>query len=130
MGLLFAIVFVGAFLGVVFVLPAFHYWRRLGDGIVTVEEWRLFLRWVITGIFVPFLVWVFFNTGFITAPVWPTVAPVSAGIGAWRSSFETLASGAAFLISSYWAGITSAWLLCRVFRLVARHRFFGLCAAW
>jgi hypothetical protein len=133
MGLLFAIVLFGAFLAVVFVLPAFHYWRRLNAeaDAFTLEEWELFRRWVWTGTLVPFALWLFFNTGFITAPVWPTVAPLNAGLTAWCKSFEHPALAGAFLISSYWAGITFAWLLWRVRGLVASQQvFFGLCGAW
>src|SRR3954463_4927529 len=102
MGILFAIALAGLFFATIFVLPAFYYWKRLGGDELTVEEWRLFRRWGITGNLVPFALWIFFNIGLITPPVWPTVAPMSAGLGAWWKSFDAAASGSAFFITSYW----------------------------
>src|ERR1043166_5042194 len=99
-----------------FIMTAFHYWRRLCGGEFTVEEWRFFLRWLWTGIAVPLALWITFNTGLFGAPVWPFVAPLSAGVGAWWKSFAGAVSGGLFFISSYWAGVTFAWLLWRVFQ--------------
>lgn len=131
MALLFGILFGGVVIGAIFVLPAFHYWRRLAGNEFPEEEWRLLLRWLITGTFIPFALWFFFNSGLMVPPVWPTVAPLNAGVALWWKSFENLAGGAAFLISSYWAGITFAWLLARVFSLVeSRRDFFILCGTW
>ncbi len=131
MRLLFSTLRVGAFFAALFILPAFHYWRRLGEDGLTVEEWRLFRRWVCTGTLVPFALWVFCNTGFLMPPVWPTVVPISAGLAKWENSCDELVIGSAFVILSYWAGITFAWLLVRVFVLAAsRRNFFILCGVW
>ena len=131
MGLLFFTVLASGFFAALFVLPAFHYWRRLGDGVLPLEEWWLFRRWVWTGLLVPLVLWVFGNTGLLLPPVWPTVVPMSAGLGKWEKSCGDLLIGSAFLISSYWAGITFLWLLGRAFARAARRRdFFILCGAW
>jgi hypothetical protein len=114
-----------------FVMAAFHYWRRLCDEELTVEEWRLFLRWSCTGIAIPFVLWLTFNTGLLGAPVWPYVAPISAGVAAWWKSFAHAASAGLFFISSYWAGVTFAWLLWRVSQRVGdRGTFYGMCLGW
>ncbi|HTD66371.1 MAG TPA: hypothetical protein VK846_07570 [Candidatus Limnocylindria bacterium] len=131
MGLLLVILLTGFVLVAVFILPAFHYWRQLGDGEFTREDWRLFVRWVWTGNLVPLVLWIFFNTGLVTPPVWPTVAPMSAGFSVWWKSFEENAGAGAFLISSYWAGITFAWLLWRISDAVSNRRhFLILCGTW
>jgi len=114
-----------------FVLTAFHYWKRFCDDEFSVEEWRLFLRWIATGLAFPFVCWFLFNTGLIGAPVWPNVASVSAGASAWWKSFYTPLTYGWFLISSYWVGVTFVWLLWRVGeRIEERGKFFGVCAAW
>ena len=131
MGLLISTLLAGGFFAALFILPAFHYWRRLGDDGLTVEEWHLFRRWVWTGTLVPFVLWVFCNTGLLMPPVWPTVVPMSAGLVKWEKSCSDLVIGSAFLISSYWAGITFAWLLVRAGALAASRRdFFILCGVW
>jgi hypothetical protein len=114
-----------------FVLTAFHYWKRFCDDEFSAEEWWLFLRWIGTGLLFPFVCWFLFNTGIIGAPVWPNVAPLSAGVGVWWKSFYGPLSCGWFFISSYWAGVTFVWLLWRVGEHVEeRGKFFGICAAW
>ena len=131
MGLLFSTLLAGGFFAALFILPAFHYWRRLGGDVMTVEEWQIFRRWVWMGLLVPFVLWVFGNTGLLMPPVWPTVVPMSAGLAKWEKSCGDLIIGSAFLISSYWSGITSLWLLGRVSALAGRCRdFFVLCGVW
>jgi hypothetical protein len=128
MGLILAI-----FIGGVFAMLASFYWRRAGDEDAEwrTDEWRLFRRWLLTGCVAPLLLWIFFNLGIVGPPVWPAVAPVSAGWAPWWKSFDEFAFASAFLISSYWTGITFAWLLCRAFVLAESGRdFFILCAVW
>jgi len=114
-----------------FIMAAFHYWKRLGDDEWTEDEWRLFLRWVWTGAAVPFALWLVLNTGLPGPPVWPSITPMSAGVGAWWKSFDDAAAAGLFFISSYWAGVTFVWLLGRVFeRTDDRRTFLGMCFAW
>lgn len=114
-----------------FIMTAFHYWKRLCDDELAEDEWRLFIRWLWTGTAVPFVLWLLFNTGLLGPPVWPFITPMSAGVGAWWKSFDNAASVGLFFISSYWAGVTFAWLLWRVFeRTDDRRTFFGMCFAW
>jgi hypothetical protein len=127
MGLFFAI-----FIGGVFALMALHCWKRLEDDArLSVDEWRLFLRWLWTGCITPLVLWIVFNLGFFTAPIWPNVTPITAGWAAWWKSFDAFSFISAFLISSYWSGVTFAWLLCRVFaRAESGRDFLVLCAVW
>jgi hypothetical protein len=127
MGLFFAI-----FIGGVFALLALHCWKRLDDDArLSVEEWRLFLRWLCTGYVTPLLLWVIFNLGIFRAPIWPTVTPISAGLAAWWKSFDNFSFVSIFLISSYWTGVTFAWLLVRMFtRAESPRNFLALCAVW
>ena len=114
-----------------FVLTVFHYWKRFCDDQFVVEEWRLFLRWTATGLLLPFVCWLLFNTGVMGAPIWPTITPVSAGTAVWWKSLYGPLSYGLFFISSYWAGVTFVWLLWRIGeRLEERSQFFGICAAW
>ena len=96
------------------VLTVFHYWKRFCDDQFVVEEWRLFLRWIATGLLLPFVSWFLFNTGLLGAPIWPTITPISAGAGIWWKSFYAPLNCGWFLISSYWAGVTFLWLLWRI----------------
>lgn len=114
-----------------FVLTVFHYWKRFCDDRFSVEEWRLFLRWIATGLVFPLVCWAIFNTGFIGPPIWPSVTPVAAGVGLWWKSFSPPLNYGWFLISSYWAGVSLMWLLCRIGeRFDERKQFYGICAAW
>ena len=106
--------FFASIIALCFVMIVFHYWRRL----LVVEElvgdeWREFLRWLGTGLIVPFVLWVVFNMGWLGGPVWPYVRPLSNGIGFWWDSFRLIAGGGLFFISSYWAGISLLQLLWR-----------------
>lgn len=127
MGLILAIL-----IGGVFAFMALHCWKRLDDAArLTAEERRNFLRWLGTGCVTPLVLWIIFNLGLFMAPVWPTVTPITAGWAAWWKSFDTFSFVSAFLISSYWAGVTFAWLLCRVFaRAESARDFLTLCAVW
>jgi hypothetical protein len=115
-----------------FVLVAFHYWKRLADhDQLNAEEWHLFVRWISAGLLVPAFLWIAYNFGFLGPPVWPTVAPISAGWGAWWGSFSGPAAAGIFFISSYWAGITFVWLLGRLYaRTENRRSFARICLAW
>ena len=127
MGLIFAILIGGAF-----AYLALHCWKRLdGNAILSVEEWRLFLRWVWMGWVTPLVLWIVFNLGLVIPPVWPTLTPIAAGWAAWWKSFDTFSLISIFLISSYWTGVTFAWLLWRVFaRAESRRGFLTVCAVW
>src|SRR5688500_15270486 len=100
------------FFGGVLVFMSFHCWKRLEDASrMSQEEWRLFLRWLLTGCITPLLLWFVFNLGLFTVPIWPNVTPITAGWKAWWDSFGSFSSISAFLITSYWTGVTFAWLL-------------------
>jgi tetratricopeptide (TPR) repeat protein len=95
-----------------FVFVAFHYWRQLGSNeALNLDDSRLFVRWTITGLIFPTLLWLAFNVGWPGVPVWPTVQPIRAGFLPWWNSFVQPAAAGTFYISSYWAGITFLWLL-------------------
>src|ERR1051325_2023 len=114
-----------------FVMTAFHYWRRFCDETFTIEELRLFLRWSGTGLLLPLACWFFFNMGIVGPPVWPSIAPVSAGAAGWWNSFHQPLAAGWFLISSYWAGVTFIWLLCRAIGCFEeRKTIFRDLAAW
>ena len=108
-----------------------HYWKRLcGDEWVE-EEWRLVNRWLWTGIVVPLILWLLFNTGLAGPPIWPLIKPISAGVGAWWHSFDNAAAAGLFFISSFWSGVSFAWLLWRLFeRTDDKRTFLGMCFAW
>lgn len=123
--------FFAIIIGSSFVMTAFHYWKRLcGDELVG-EERRRFVRWVITGAAIPFLVWVILNSGAASGPLWPYVAPMSAGLNVWWNSFRTPASVAFIFIASYWSGVTALWLLVGVWeRTEDRQKFRSVCRTW
>jgi len=126
MSLLVVIIIAG-----IFVSTAFHYWKRFCQDESPMAELTLFLRWFLTGVVVPIALWFVFNTGFLGGPVWPTVAPMSAGASVWWSSFQRSWLAAVFLVSSYWSGVTFLWLLWRIFERVGdRRSFLGTCFAW
>ncbi|HWN93816.1 MAG TPA: tetratricopeptide repeat protein [Methylomirabilota bacterium] len=126
MGLFFAIIVSGSF-----VMMAFHYWKRLCHDQLAGEEWIFFLRWLGCGVGVPFTIWVIFNTGAMGGPLWPYVAPLSAGMKVWWQSFRLPAAAGLVLIASYWAGITFVWLLARIWECSDdRAKFRRVCLAW
>ena len=120
------------FFGGVLVLMSFHCWKRLEDSPrISSDEWRLFLRWLLTGCITPLLFWFVFNLGLFTVPIWPNITPITTGWKAWWDSFHGFSSISAFLIASYWTGVTFAWLLARVFvRAESKRDFWVLCGVW
>ena len=124
-------VFFAIILAASFVMIAFHYWKRFcGDQLVG-EEWHEFLRWIFCGAAVPLFLWFSFNVGFFGSAVWPTVAPLSAGIGVWWSTFDRPAAAGVFFVTSYWSGITLVWLLARTGqRAQDRDKFLAVCRSW
>src|SRR5688572_22616298 len=110
--------FFAIIIAVFFVMMVFHYWKRLLDVDELIgEEWKEFLRWLCTGLIVPFVLWVLFNMGWIGDPAWAYVSPISSGFGLWWNSFRLPAGAGLFFISSYWAGISFVQLVWRAGRL-------------
>jgi hypothetical protein len=126
MGLFFAII-----ITVSFVMVVFHYWKQFCGEEFTVEEWNFFRRWLFTGVVIPAAIWLAFNTGFLGGPVWPYVTPISSSVTGWWRSFRSPMSFALIWISSYWAGISLIWLLCRARQCAAEPgRFRAVCLSW
>ena len=101
-----------------FVMLVFHYWRRVIDVDELIgEEWKDFLKWLGTGLIVPLVLWILFNTGWLGDPAWAYVRPVSNGGNVWWDSFRLAAGAGLFFISSYWGGISALQLLWRCWKL-------------
>lgn len=124
--------FLATILAGCFVLVAWHYWKRLGDSeAFAAEDQRLFLRWLAAGLVLPLSFWLLLNLGLAGPPVWPAVTSLRAGVGAWWTSFHAPAASGMFLVSSYWAGVTFAWLLWQLSERIAERRtFLRICMAW
>lgn len=124
--------FVAIFLGCLLILIAWTYWRRVGAGREDETGGRKgFVRWAALGAGVPVGLWLLFNLGLLGPPVWPAVAPISAGWNTWYRSFDTFAFSSTLIIVSFWAGVTFPWLLVRVGRVAENRRDFAvLCLTW
>ncbi len=132
MGSFFFILLAGFSIALVFVLPILVYWRRMEEEeALTGSNRRFFHRWIWTGIAVPLGLWVFLNSGLLAPPVWPTVAPIRSGWGIWWDSFKANVCFATFVITSYWAGVSAAWLLGRMAtRAADRRELLKRCGLW
>ena len=125
------LLFIAITVAAIFLLTAFAFWKRLNHEDLSGPEAQLFLRWTGTGALLPCAVWFLLNTGWIGPPVWPLVTPFSAGLGAWWGSFINPLAAAIFLITSYWCGITSVWLLWRSYQESEdRRAFYKICGSW
>jgi hypothetical protein len=68
-----------------------------------------FWRWVCAGIVAPLLVWCFFNSGLAVSPLLPQIAMAQKS-GSWGDLFARYAVGVAFIITTWWAAVSMAWL--------------------
>src|SRR5262249_15564390 len=118
MGFVSSIVLLASFLAIVY-----QYWEKL-TGNEDPEARRWFRLWASKGIGGAAFLWLFFNSG-----IWPGLPPLmpqvatAKGYAARLSAFLDVAGVGLFLIGSYWAAITFAWLVATVAtRVPEEHR--------
>lgn len=98
------------FLMIPFILVTLRFWNRLSD-----EEpefgHRQFVQWMVKGMFLPILVWMLLNSGWI--PGWPPLlhSVAFAAPGAAMTKAKAIAFlHITFLIGSYWTVASLAWI--------------------
>src|SRR5215467_15488775 len=74
---------------------------------------RPFLFWFGKGLFLPLLAWMFLNFGLSQRypPLLSHIGAAKQNGGQWLSAWFHLLLPAVFVLSSYWAGATFAWLI-------------------
>jgi tetratricopeptide (TPR) repeat protein len=89
---------------------------------------RWFGSWTVQGLLVPFLLWLLFNSypSDRFPPLMPLVESAKAN-GQWPDAMLYVATLGLFVIGSYWAAVTSAWLLLVLWRQTANPRQFRAC---
>jgi tetratricopeptide (TPR) repeat protein len=89
---------------------------------------RWYRNWMLKGLLTPFLLWIFFNSG-VSVRLPPLVLALdSAKInGTWRATMESVLTLGLFIISTYWAAITVAWLLVTLERQATNRRAVKSC---
>ena len=118
MGFAVSIVLLGSFVAVVH-----QYWEKLtGNEDPEVRRW--FRLWTSKGLGGAVFLWVFFNSGILPGlpPLMPQVAAAK-GFGARLSALLEVTGAGLFLIGSYWAAVTFAWLIAALStRVPPEHR--------
>lgn len=89
---------------------------------------RWFRNWAVRGLLTPFLLWIIFNSA-----VWDWLPPLMPGVeiakknGEWLEMMQHVATLGLFVIGTYWAAVTVAWLLVVLSRQAADPRQFRGC---
>src|SRR5580658_2331278 len=89
---------------------------------------RWFKNWMFKGLLTPFLLWLIFNSA-----VWNWLPPLMPAVafakmnGAWREIMRNVATLGLFVVSTYWAAVTVAWLLVVLSRQIAERLQFRNC---
>ena len=94
----------------------FYFWDRAATESERRESRRSFTTWVVQGVVIPALVWVFFNSGILNSlPGLTRQVELLRRAGA--SRLNAVADSTApvlWLIVSYWAAVTIGWLMARL----------------
>jgi hypothetical protein len=79
------------------------------------ESLRWLAGWSIKGIFVPAVLWAFLNLGvsWNLQPLMPEVQVAQNTGASWVPAFLRVSGVGTFVVSSYWAAVTLAWVLVR-----------------
>lgn len=110
-----------------FCLAMWDFCQRLPSG-QTPKLRRWFRNWAVKGLLTPFLLWIIFNSA-----VWDWLPPLMPGVesakknGAWLEMMQYVATLGLFVIGTYWAAVTVAWLLVVLSRQAADPRQFRGC---
>jgi len=81
---------------------------------------RWYKNWMLKGLLTPFLLWIFFNSGVsVRLPPLMLALDFAKMNGTWRVTMESVLTLGLFIISTYWAAITVAWLLVTLTRQAA-----------
>jgi hypothetical protein len=110
-----------------FFLVLFDFCQRLPAG-QRPKFNRWFLFWAIKGLLVPTLLWVLFDAGIFDCL--PTFTPEIQFANVAGHRFQTMCDVATmglFIIGSYWAAVTSAWLLTALAQRTEHRREFKHC---
>jgi len=110
-----------------FFLVIFDFCQRLPAG-QRPKFRRWFLVWALKGLLVPTLLWVLFDTGIFDCL--PTFTPKVQFANVTGHRFATMCNVATiglFIVGSYWAATTSAWLLAALAQQTENRREFKQC---
>ena len=89
---------------------------------------RWFIAWAIKGLFVPTLLWVLFDGGiFDCFPPFTPEVEFARLAGHWFKAICDVVTIGLFIIGSYWAAMTSAWLLAVLAQQTEHQREFKQC---
>jgi hypothetical protein len=89
---------------------------------------RWFKHWMFKGLLTPFLLWMVFN-----ADAWDWLPPLMTDVdlakltGEWPQMMRQVATLGLFVVGTYWAAVTVAWLLLVLWRQAADPRQFRSC---
>jgi hypothetical protein len=104
-----------AFVGVLSIFVAEHAERLSRDRRSIFRKW--YAAWAVKGLIVPAAVWILFNLGVLDRLPSLMLEVERASGGPARIQATIAAAGlGVFAIATYWAALTSAWLLCAFYR--------------
>jgi tetratricopeptide (TPR) repeat protein len=116
------------FLGLAgFCLAMWDFSQRLPSGQAPKLR-RWFRNWAVKGLLTPFLLWIIFNSA-----VWDWLPPLMPGVEVakknreWLEWMQHVATLGLFVVGTYWAAVTVAWLLVVLSRQAADPRQFRRC---
>ena len=110
-----------------FCLVLWDFCQRLPAGQIPLLR-RWFKNWMLKGLLTPFLLWMLFNS----AP-WNWLPPLMQEVefaklnGEWAAMMPYVATLGLFVVGTYWAAVTVAWLLVVLGRQAAEPRQFRNC---
>lgn len=111
-------------------MGVYHYWQRDADQAGDKAPMRPFLLWLARGLLAPLLVWSFFNAGIGVSPLIPQISQAQAA-GKWANSFFPITAGVLFVIASWWAAVSLAWISFHAFyRSDRRREMFATSGVW
>ena len=117
------------FMVATFVWATLYYWQRLDE---SQDAFAWFRAWVIRGIIVPALVWMFFNLGLFRGL--PSLVPeldLARSRAAWFDAYLSISADGLLIVGAFWTIATMAIVLAKIANMAKdRREFFAIVGIW